>query len=271
MAKFGFHRTPPLIVFLTDFGARDSYVGTMKGVVYSICEDARIVDLTHGIAPQDVTGAAFTLNTSYAFFPPGSIFVCVVDPGVGGKRDIVCMKADARIFLAPDNGLLSLLRDGGKVDAVRTLKNKELWLKEISSTFHGRDIFAPVAAHLAAGVDIEEVGPEKARIRGLELSKPVRTTGGALKGKVIYVDQFGNMITNIGASTLQTILKGALEDIAISVGERTINGIVHSYSEAEEGELLALVGSSGFLEIAANKGSARDMLGCERGCEVTLR
>ncbi len=271
MAKFGFHKSAPLLALLTDFGERDSYVGTMKGVIHSICEEVRIVDLTHKVKNQDVTGAAFVLGSSYKYFPDKTIFVCVVDPGVGGKRDILCMEADRRIFLAPDNGLLSILQAEGKAGTIRTVQNEDLWLTDISTTFHGRDIFAPVAAHLANGIDLHSIGPKRSRIRNLKLPRPVKTAGGTLKGEIIYVDQFGNLITNVGAATLQTNLRGSRENQTISVAGSTIKGISRNYSEVEEGELVALIGSSGYLEIAANKGSAAEKLGCGRGAELTLK
>ncbi len=271
MAKFGFHKSTPLFVLLTDFGHRDSYAGTMKGVIYSICENARIVDLTHTVEPQDVIGAAFVLRSSYEYFPPDSIFVCVVDPGVGGKRDIICMKAGGRTFLAPDNGLLSMLEAERKADAIRAVENKELWLDGVSTTFHGRDIFAPVAARLAEGAGIEKVGPRKRTIKALKLPKPVKTTAGTLKGEIVYIDQFGNLITNVGEATLQTNLPQAFEDISVSVAGSKTKGISGSYGDVKEGELVALIGSSGYLEIAANRGSAYKKLGCERGTDVIIK
>ncbi len=271
MAKFGFHKPAPVLALLTDFGERDSYAGTMKGVIYSICDDARIVDLSHNLDRQDVTGAAFILSSCYKYFPHNTIFVCVVDPGVGGERDILCMKAGDYIFLAPDNGLLSILESECRAEVIRTVKNEELWLRDVSMTFHGRDIFAPVAAHLANGTDLQNVGPKRNRISSLKLPRPVKTAGGALKGKVIYIDRFGNLITNVRAATLQTNLSPSMQSLTVSVAGKKIKGISHSYGEAAEGRLLALIGSSGYLEIAANKASAGEQLGCSRGADVFIK
>ncbi len=271
MPKFGFQKSRAYLALLTDFGDKDSYVGTMKGVIYSLCDNAAIIDLTHHIAPQDVTAAAFVLNSSYTYFPPHTVFVCVVDPGVGSDREIVCMKLEDRFFIAPDNGLLSVLQNGKKIEAVRTVKNTDLWLEEISRTFHGRDIFAPVGAHLANGEEMENVGPKKRDpVKDLQLPKPLKTADGNLQGEIIYVDQFGNLITNIGAATLQTSLRGAVNNFNIKIGDVSVKGISDSYADVDEGELLALIGSSGYMEIAVNRGSAKQKLAAHRGASVML-
>ncbi len=270
MARVPFRRTAPLIVLLTDFGSRDHYVGVMKGVIHGICPEARVVDLSHNVTPQDVTEAAFVLCSAYRYFPEETVFVCVVDPGVGGERAIVCLRANGQVFLAPDNGLLSVVARESSPEGLYAVEKEQYFLERVSTTFHGRDIFAPVAGHLCAGVDPEELGPPLARIRELRLPHPVRTAGGMLKGEVIYVDQFGNLITNISDGTLQTTFRCPREQIQVSVKSENIQGIAGTYSEADEGELLALIGSSGYVEVASNKGSAAETLGCSKGCPVTL-
>ncbi len=270
MSPFRLHRPSTTIALLTDFGFRDSYVGVMKGVIRSICRSADIVDLSHNIMPQDVAEAAFVLSASYRYFPTGTIFVCVVDPGVGTDRAVLCMRAAGKVFLAPDNGLLSVIEEEAGREEVRRVSEQRYWLAEPSSTFHGRDIFAPVAAHLAQGVEIEKLGPVQRYIRKLRLPKPIRAADGSLRGEIIYIDQFGNLITNIRGSTLSGEDEGPDEQVRVRVKRREVQGLAGAYADREAGELLALVGSSGYLEIAVNQGSAAELLGCEKGDSVTL-
>jgi S-adenosylmethionine hydrolase len=271
MAKFGFYKTPRPIALLTDFGLNDNYVGVMKGVIHGICEEARVIDLSHNVKPQDVTGAAFLLSSSYRFFPEKTVFVCVVDPGVGSERNVICMEAEGRIFLAPDNGLLSVIVNQKGAKSLHVVENEEYFLHDVSSTFHGRDIFAPVAAHICEGVKVSELGRRISNINNLRLPMPMKTAAGVLNGEFIYVDQFGNLISNISVATLQTTFRTSYSRVDVHVGENVINGISDSYSEADEGECLALLGSSGYLEVAVNKGSAARTLGCGRGDNISLR
>jgi len=271
MARMPFQRGPaPLVALLTDFGTRDHYAGVMKGVIHGICRDATVVDLSHEIAPQDVTEAAFVISSAYGYFPPGTIFVCVVDPGVGSERAIVCMCANRQMFLAPDNGLLSVVASESPPQAIYAARNQRYFLSPVSRTFHGRDIFAPVAAHLATGVDPKELGPPLARVHGLRLPRPIKTAGGVLRGEVIHVDRFGNLITNVTEGTLQTAFRGRQDRIRITVKGGQIRGLRASYSEVPEGELLALVGSGGYVEVAAHHASAAQMLGCGKGEPVKV-
>jgi hypothetical protein len=270
MARFSLTSKPdPLIVLLTDFGFRDSYVGVMKGVIRTVFRDADVVDLSHNIMPHDVPEAAFVLSASYRYFPEDTIFACVVDPGVGTDRAILCMRANDQTFLAPDNGLLSVIDDQVGHTQLRKVTNEEMFLSDASTTFHGRDIFAPVAAHLANGEDIESVGPPGRYVRKLQLPRPVRAPDGSLRGEIIYIDQFGNLITNIHRSTLEHSFseEGIVE---VQVKQRDVQGICQAYGDRPEGRMLALVGSSGYLEVAVNQGSAAKMLGCEKGDTVQL-
>ena len=271
MARFSFtSRATPPIVLLTDFGFRDSYAGVMKGVIRGICHDAEVIDLSHNIMPHDVVEAAFVLSASYEYFPAETVFACVVDPGVGTGRAVLCMRANSQTFLAPDNGLLSVIADKAGQEDLREVTAAEYMLQERSTTFHGRDIFAPVAAHLAAGLEREKLGSAVRNFRRLTLPKPVRTADGSLRGEIIYIDQFGNLITNIRSATLERSLEGAPREARVRVKEREIEGIVHAYADRPKGEMLALIGSSGYLEIAVNQGSAAQFLGCEKGDTVTV-
>lgn len=271
MRKISFHKTPPPIALLTDFGTSDQYVGVMKGVIANICPEARIIDLSHHIDPQDVTQAAFLLASSQDFFPQDTIFTCVVDPGVGTDRPIVCASFNDRMYLAPDNGLLSIVAAEHDENSFYAVENSEYFLSGAEgcrTTFDGRDVFAPVAAHLADGVSPEELGSPMARIKDLKLPHPVKTASGILAGQIIHVDQFGNLITNISAATLQATFRAPLRSIKVRVGGETVDGISPSYAEAEEDELVAVISSGGYLEVAVNQGSAAERLGCRRGDEV---
>jgi S-adenosylmethionine hydrolase len=270
MPRFSRHRPSAPIVLLTDFGFRDSYVGVMKGVIRGLSRTVDIIDLSHNIVPQDVAEAAFVLASSYRYFPPGAIFVCVVDPGVGGKRAILYMGAGGQAFLAPDNGLLSVIaEEAGRTD-LRKVTAEQYWLKDTSSTFHGRDIFAPVAARLAEGLDPSLLGPEVPHLARLELPSPIRAADGSLRGEIIYIDQFGNLITNIREGMVRRTFGAAPDHLEARVKRRSVPGLSTTYSDRQEGQLVALIGSSGYLEVAVNKGSAAVALGCEKGDSVAL-
>jgi len=270
MRKLAFSKTPPPIVLLTDFGFRDSYVGVMKGVIKGICPDADVIDLSHNIMPQDVAEAAFVLASSYTYFPQETVFVNVVDPGVGSERKIVCMRTNKQFFLAPDNGLLSIVANQAKAEHFHEVTNARYFLPEVSATFQGRDIFAPVAAHIASGVPITELGRPLKRIRQLKLRRPIHTADGSLRGEIIYIDQFGNLVTNISERMLHATFRHNAKHIVVKVADTTIKGVLRTYSDVEQGQLLALIGSSGYLEIAVNGGSAEKTLGCEKGDSVSL-
>lgn len=270
MARFSLYRTPPPIVLLTDFGFKDSYVGVMKGVIRKICRHADVIDLSHNIVPQDVAEAAFVLAASYRYFPADTIFTCVVDPGVGTERAVLCLEANEQVFLAPDNGLLSVIAEECAEPRIHRVTEEEYFLKDGSTTFHGRDIFAPVAAHLAEGLEPEKLGALVRNIKRLQLPNPVRTADGSLRGEIIYIDQFGNLITNIRDSTIERTFNQPREELEVRVKRRSASGLVRAYADMPEGELVALIGSSGYLEVAVNKGSAAQRLGCEKGDSVTV-
>jgi len=243
----------PLITLTTDFGSDSPYVAQMKGVILSICRDAELVDVTHAIGPQNIREGAVVLSDVSSRFPPGTIHVAVIDPGVGTARRLVYAEIGLQRYLAPDNGLLGLLVRRELPRRVIALENAQFWLPQPSRTFHGRDILAPVAAHLAGGLDPAELGPPVDRLEMLECSLP-RKDGSRIVGEVLYVDSFGNLITNIGAGELAAL--GEPSRVTVECGGREIAGIVPTYGSALPGELLALLDSQGRLEIAVAHGSA---------------
>jgi S-adenosylmethionine hydrolase len=255
-----------VITLLTDFGQRDGFVGTMKGVILSICPEAKIVDISHEIEPQNIDAAAFVLNNSYKYFPCGTIHVVVIDPGVGSKRQIVCVSAFEHLFLAPDNGVLKYIyREYPEAEMVQ-VSNKKYFLHRISQTFHGRDIFAPVAAYLAQGVDFKDLGPpvedcEKGRLPELTESPQ------GIQGEVVYIDHFGNLITNIPRERLE---KYDIKSIEIHLKQWTIKGLCNSYMEGNKDAPIALIGSSGFLEISVKLGNAKAFLKCAEGDKIRV-
>ncbi|MFC1502095.1 S-adenosyl-l-methionine hydroxide adenosyltransferase family protein [bacterium] len=253
-----------IITLLTDFGLSDPYVAAMKGVLLGLCPDASIVDISHSIQPHNLDEAAFILNGVYRYFPKGTIHVIVVDPGVGTDRAVLAVDTSEYFFLAPDNGVLKyVLRDSPKARVFR-VTNRELFLKQVSNTFHGRDVFAPVAAHLASGHPIESVGESCSDyVRG-KIINPIMKEK-SISGEIIYIDGFGNGITNIN----QDMLTGR-KNIRISIGDQTIQNLVTSYSEVDIGTALAIIGSFGMLEIAVRERNAQKILDFQSGDSVQV-
>ena len=247
----------------TDFGITNGFVGVMKGVIYGIASDAKIVDISHLISAQNVLEGAYAMWRAVPFFPKGSVHVGVVDPGVGTKRRPIGARLGDQYFIAPDNGLLTPLildaeRDGEIVEFVH-LDNPKYWLPKISNTFHGRDIFAPTGAHLAAGIPLSELGTPITNPIRLDMPRPVKTENGWL-AHVTIIDIFGNLTTDLPAETL----KGN-HDVLIRIRDREINGIIESYGHREVGDLVALVDSEYYIEIAVVNGSAAKKLGAQVG------
>ncbi len=259
-----------VITLLTDFGTRDPYVASMKGVILGINPEAKIVDITHQIPPQDILEAAYTLFASYKYFPKGTIHIIVVDPGVGSRRRIIALKTEDYIFIAPDNGVLSLVlqKEKVKVKEIIEITNKKYFLKPVSDTFHGRDIFSPVAAHLSKGVPLRNFGKRIEKIKELKITTSEMKKG-KLIGRIIHIDRFGNLVTNIDRE-IPSKLKIKNEKVKIEIGKRKIVGIKRSYVSVKRGELLALFGSSGFLEISVNLGNASKVLGVKRGEKIEV-
>jgi S-adenosylmethionine hydrolase len=255
-----------LITLTTDFGYKDPFVGIMRGVILSIAPGATIVDLTHGIEPQDIRGAALALNYAAPFFPPGTVHGAVVDPGVGSERRPILIECEDAFFIGPDNGVLSFAAAQKKVKRVVELANPRYYLKPVSSTFHGRDIFAPAAAHLACGVAVGDFGPsldEWTRLEWPEVAK----SGGEIRGEVIYIDHFGNLITNVSVRDLEALGR---EQLVVSLAEITIQGLAQNYSSAVK-DYTALLNSWGLLEISCFNGRADQRSGADVGDPVHVR
>ena len=254
----------PIITLTTDFGTKDGYVGAVKGVIKRTNPDAEVVDVTHEIEPFDILGAAFALNKFYRYFPRGTIHLTVVDPGVGSQRQPLLIKSKDFFFVGPDNGVFSFVFQNETITDIVVLSNKEYFLAELSSTFHARDVFAPVVGYLSLGVEVTEFGRTAKECHKLIIPEP-RSSNKGLAGEIIHIDGFGNLVTNIAEEFLQ-----GKNIAAITVGRRRIKRIARLYSELKEGEVGALIGSSGLLEIAVNQGSAQKVLRSRIGSAVTI-
>ena len=262
-----------IITLLTDFGIEDAYVGTIKGVILSVNPSAMIVDITHQIDPQDLIEAAYVIKSSYRYFPKGTVHVIVVDPGVGSDRAIVALEMMGHIFLAPDNGVLTLLMDEGRIDSITRVKNSHYFLEPLSQTFHGRDIFAPVGAHISKGVDLKKLGSglDRNDLVHLSIRKPSITDEGELVGTIVSVDRFGNCITNIDLNCLEKFYKPGFEkNLVIAIGECEIKGLSKNYDGVGLKQPLAIIGSLGYLEIALNCGRASRHFGAQKGDPIRV-
>jgi len=245
----------PVITLLSDFGLSDSYVAAMKGVILGLCPRARLVDVTHLVAPQAVWSAAYLLASCYRDFPPGTIHLAVVDPGVGSARRALAVRAGGYLFVGPDNGILAMVLEREPEWEARELTHPELVRRPLSATFHGRDLFAPAAARLARGWPFEQLGPPVTPIRPDWLRAVMDQD--ELRGRIIHFDHFGNAVTNIGAEQLAAF-EGGFEVRLASSGKRL--PLHRNYAEVPVGQPLAVIGGSGYLELAINCGSARDTL-----------
>ncbi len=257
-----------IITLLTDFGLLDGYPGIMKGVIYSISPDVRIADITHLISPQNVREGAIALSRSYRYFPPGSIHVAVVDPGVGTHRRPIAMRLGDHYFVGPDNGLFTLVVEEARQHQADCqfveLNRSEYWLPAPSNVFHGRDVFAPAAAHLAAGTSLDQMGDPLTDPLMLSLPQSVRTEDGWM-GEVIAIDHFGNLSTNIVDTQLAD-----LSSPEILIAGRTIHGLVRTFGERPAGDLVALVGTDHDLSISIVNGSAQSLLGVSIGEKIRV-
>lgn len=255
-----------VITLITDFGLKDGYVGTMKGVILDITPHATLIDVSHDIAPQDIRGAAYVLYTAYPYFPEGTVHLVVVDPGVGSERRAIAIQTPQAYFVAPDNGVLSYILAHEPVEEMVSLTNPRYQLPEVSSTFHGRDIFAPAAAYLALGVPLASLGEPVSEVVTFPLSRPQTRPNGVLIGHILHVDRFGNLTIDVENSKLETG-----ERIAIEIAGRRIEGLGLTFASVEEGKLVAYPGSAGYLEVAVRGGSAARELGVEIGDEVVIK
>jgi S-adenosyl-L-methionine hydrolase (adenosine-forming) len=255
-----------VITLTTDFGASDWFVGTMKGVIASLAPKTTVVDLTHGLPPGDIRGGAFALAASYRFFPKGTIHVVVVDPGVGSRRKAIAVRTDKYIFVGPDNGVLSWALTKERIRAIHALENEARFLRPVSQTFHGRDVFAPVAAHLSRGVPIQKFGPALKDFARMPWPEP-KVRRGRIEGEVVYIDRFGNAITNLESGVLRNPSEASCE---IHAQRRQVCPVRSHFQAVAPKSPVALAGSSGFLEIAVNGGSAEQALGVRMGTRVSL-
>ncbi len=256
-----------IITLTTDFGVGSPYVAAMKGVILSINPDVRLVDISHAVGPQNVRQGAIVLADTTRWFPPDTIHVAVVDPGVGTARGIIYARMGDQSYVAPDNGLLGRLALHDPPSTIITVNRPEHWLRTVSTTFHGRDIMAPVAARLSLGLDPSRLGTVQESLYQLEWTE-ARVSAKKIEGAIESIDSFGNLITNISADTLANVPRG--EEVAIVCDEHETRGIFNAYGDQPEMTLIALVGSSGKLELAIVGDSAAIMLGVRAGTPVTV-
>jgi S-adenosyl-L-methionine hydrolase (adenosine-forming) len=259
-----------IVTFTTDFGLNDPFVGILHGVVLNIHPDTTMVDVCHAVASYDILDGAWTIAQAYRFFPPRTVHVVVVDPGVGSQRRPIIVETDDYIFVAPDNGVLSMIEGREPKFIVRHITAERYFLQPVSRTFHGRDIFAPVAGWLSKGVAPSEFGPEISDYIRLPLPRAERIGQNSLRGVVLKVDKFGNLITNIGELDAPALFGGAGPEVSILIAGLTITRLCQSYAQGEGGEIFAIVGSSGYLEIAAKQASAAEKLATGAGTPVRV-
>ena len=262
------------ITLLTDFGSEDAYVGVMKGVILSVNSSAKIIDISHAVDPQDLVEAAYLIQSCYRYFPEHTVHIVVVDPGVGSDRAIVALEMMGHIFLAPNNGVLTLLVDEGEIDAMVRVENTHYFLNPISQTFHGRDIFAPVGAHISMGIDINSLGSplDPQDLVSLDIPKPRISNGDELIGTFVSIDRFGNCISNIDGDDLKKFAGNDDEKgFEIKTGKNIIAVFSQRYADVEPESPLAIFGSFGYLELALNCGNASRRLKIKKGDAITLK
>ncbi len=257
----------PIITLLTDFGTKDHYVASMKGTILSINPRCTLIDITHHVSPYDIKEGAFLLANAYSFFPKGTIHLSVVDPGVGGLRKPVLFVTTNYFFVGPDNGLFTFVFKREKVKKVVALTNPKYFLSQLSTTFHGRDLFAPVAAHLSLGVKPEAFGPALNSWVEIGFKKP-KIREGRLIGEILHIDAFGNLISNIDEKELFHFVKD--HSFLIKIGRKIIQDLKKGYGEGKRNDPIALIGSGGFLEISVREGNAQKVLRVKKGDQVTI-
>jgi S-adenosylmethionine hydrolase len=260
----------PIITLTTDFGLNDHFVGVMKGVILDIVPEAQIVDICHAVQAYDVLDGALTISQAYSYFPNGTVHVVVVDPGVGTARRPILASSDGYHFVAPDNGVLSLVYAREERIHVRHITSEHYFRQPVSNTFHARDIFAPVAAYLAREVDSHKFGEEVEDYVKFSAPKPKAVGENQLRGVVLKVDRFGNLITNITPADAPMLFADEPAAFKIAVGSKEITDIRKAYAEGAPGEVFGILGSMGFLEIVANRGAAAQLSGAGKGSEVSI-
>jgi len=257
----------PVITLLTDFGTKDHYVASMKGVILKINPRCHLIDITHEVSPHAIREGAFILANAYSYFPKGTIHLAIVDPGVGGTRKPLLLVTRSHCFVGPDNGLFTIVARKERVERILALDEQKYHLSKVSPTFHGRDIFAPVAAHLSLGVNPSAFGHKVESLSGLKFEGPFIKEG-RLLGEILHIDAFGNLVSNIDEERLFRFARG--RSFVIRAGGKTIRGFKRGYWEGKKGELIALLGSGGFLEISAREGKAQRVLKAKRGDPIQI-
>jgi S-adenosylmethionine hydrolase len=257
----------PIITLLTDFGTKDHYVASMKGVILNINPQCLLIDITHHVNPHDIEEGAFLLANAYSYFPKGTIHLSVVDPGVGGIRKPVLLVTQNYFFVGPDNGLFTLIAQRERVKQIVVPTKQKYFLPKISKTFHGRDLFAPVAAHLSLGIRPGAFGYKINAMKRLMFQKPIIKEG-ELIGEILHIDTFGNLVSNIDEETFFRFIRN--RPFVVNAGRKAIHGLKNGYWEGNQGELMALLGSGGFLEVSVREGNAQKALKVKRGDPIQI-
>jgi S-adenosyl-L-methionine hydrolase (adenosine-forming) len=262
--------TQRLITFTTDFGLTEHYVGVMKGVIYGINPGVAMLDITNAVQPFDILDGALAISQAYTFFPKDTVHVVVVDPGVGSARRPIVVTAGQYLFVAPDNGVLSFVFEREESVSVRHITSEHYFRSPMSNTFHGRDVFAPVAAYLSKGVEASKFGDTISDYVRFAVPKPKPTSPNSWKAVVLKTDRFGNLITSITPAGLPQIFDGSGQSFKLTVGKAEVTKLCSTYAEGGQGELFAILGSTGFLEISTNKGAASRQAAADKGSEVNV-
>ena len=257
-----------IVTLTTDFGLQDAYVGAMKGVIFCIAPHAKVVDISHEIPPQDIAAGGFVLGCAYRYFPAGSIHVAVVDPGVGSTRRGIVVEAGRYRFVGPDNGIFSPVYAAERVERIVEIRNPDLMRPAVSTTFHGRDVFAPAAAHLCRGVPVEAFGPPVCDPVRLDMWN-VQVGADGVQGSVVHIDRFGNCVTNLSRERIAAACGDG--PIRVEAGRRRFERLHATYADVPPGEALVLFGSQDTLEVSINGGRAAEVLGIRRGDAVRVR
>jgi S-adenosylmethionine hydrolase len=261
----------PIITLTTDFGLNDHFIGAMKGVILEIAPEAQIIDISHAVQAFDILDGALTISQAYSYFPSGTVHMVVVDPGVGTARRPIVLTGERHLFVAPDNGVLSLVFAREERLSVRHITAEHYFLQSPSTTFHARDIFSPVAAYLAKGVEANRFGEEITDYVRFGAPRPKPVDERTLRGVVLKVDRFGNLITNITPQDAPRLFEAAPPSFRIAVGNKApATRMCANYAEGSPGEVFGILGSMGFLEVATNRGSAFQLLGAGKGSEVMV-
>ncbi len=260
----------PIITLTTDFGLNDHYIGTMKGVMLGIAPDAEIIDICHAVQAFDVLDGALAVAQAYSYFPTGTVHVVVVDPGVGTERRPILLNTGRHYFVAPDNGVLSLIYAREERLQVRHITAEHYYLSPVSTTFHARDIFSPVAAYLAKGVEVAKFGDEITDFVRFNAPKPKPVDAQTLRGVVLRVDRFGNLVTNFTPQDVPALFQASPPSFKIVVGKKEITEMRSNYAEGVPNEVFGILGSMGYLELSANRAAAAQLVGAGKGSEVNI-